>query len=79
MIHGPEARYSTIERHYLALVFVAQKMRHYFLAHEVKLMIKTGPISYLLTRPTLVGRPAKWIMLLSKYDIQCTTPKAIKC
>lgn len=69
MIHGSEIRYSTIERHCLALVFTAQKMRHYLLAREVKLMTKTDMIRYLLTRPTLVGRLAREMVLLSEYDI----------
>ena len=79
IIRGPKTRYSQVERHCLALVFIAQKMRHYFLAHEVMIATKTDPIRYLLTRPALVGRPARWMMILSEYDIKCVTPKAIRC
>lgn len=79
IIRGPETRYSQLERHCLALVFVAQKMRHYFLAHEVKLATRTDPIRYLLTRLALVGRPARWMMILSEYDIKCVTSKTIRC
>lgn len=72
-------RYSQLERHCLALVFVEQKMRHYFLAHEVKFAIRTDPIRYLLTKPVLVGRHARWMMILFEYDIKCVMPKANKC
>lgn len=47
--------------------------------HEVKLVTRTDPIRYLLTRLALVGRPARWMMIISKYDIKYITPKAIKC
>ncbi|XP_024200230.1 uncharacterized protein LOC112203495 [Rosa chinensis] len=33
---------------------------------------------YLLTRPVLSGRLARWLLQLSEFDIICTTPRAIK-
>ncbi|XP_028108109.1 uncharacterized protein LOC114306980 [Camellia sinensis] len=35
-IRGAEVQYTPIERHCLALVFTAQKLKHYFLAHTSK-------------------------------------------
>ena len=36
------------------------------------------PIKYIFEKPTLSGRIARWQMILTEYDIQCTTQKAIK-
>jgi hypothetical protein len=36
------------------------------------------PIKYIFEKPALTGRLARWQMLLSKYDIQYVTQKAIK-
>ena len=34
-VNGVEWRYTPIERHRLALIFTARKLRHYFLAHPI--------------------------------------------
>ncbi|CAL9000322.1 unnamed protein product [Prunus brigantina] len=62
---------------YLAAMNAA-RLRHYFLAHKLQLIVKSDPVRYLLTRPVLSGRLARWLLQLSKFDIMCTTPKAIK-
>ena len=36
------------------------------------------PIKYIIKKPTLSGRIARWQMILTEYDIQYTTQKAIK-
>ncbi|CAL2271820.1 unnamed protein product [Prunus armeniaca] len=54
------------------------RLRHYFLAHKLQLIVKSDPVRYLLTRPVLSGRLARWLLQLSEFDITCTTPKAIK-
>ena len=36
------------------------------------------PIKYIFDKPSLTGRLARWQMLLSEYDIQYVTQKAIK-
>ncbi|XP_024019394.1 uncharacterized protein LOC112091006 [Morus notabilis] len=41
-------------------------------------MVKSDPLKYLLTQPLLSGRLARWLLQLSKFDITCTTPTAIK-
>ncbi|VVA31951.1 PREDICTED: LOW QUALITY PROTEIN, partial [Prunus dulcis] len=62
---------------YLAATNTA-RLRHYFLAHKVQLVVKSDPVRYLLTRPVLSGRLARWLLQLSEFDIVCTTPKAIR-
>ena len=48
-----ETRYSKAKRVCLALVYAAQRLRHYFLAHQVHLMTKSHPIRNLLQRAVL--------------------------
>ncbi|GMP78570.1 hypothetical protein CsSME_00034472 [Camellia sinensis var. sinensis] len=78
VIQGAEVRYFPIERHCLALVFAAKKLRHYLLSYPIHLMTRSDPIRFLLTRPALSGRPARWLLSLAEYDITCKAPKAIK-
>ncbi|XP_021817086.1 uncharacterized protein LOC110759338 [Prunus avium] len=75
---GAETRYPKTELLCLALVYAAQRLRHYFLAHKLQLMVKSNPVRYLLRRPVLSGCLARWLLQLSEFDITCTTPRAIK-
>ncbi|GMP96894.1 hypothetical protein CsSME_00045332 [Camellia sinensis var. sinensis] len=77
-IRGAEVRYTPVERHCLALVFTAQKLRHYFLAHQIQIVTKSDPIRYLLSKPALTGKVARWLLALGEFEITCVAPKAIK-
>ena len=78
MIIGPKKRYSLVERHCLALVFVAQKLRHYLLAFWVHIITRCDPIKFLLAKTVLMGRATRWFLILSEYELKCISPKAIK-
>ncbi|XP_057836456.2 uncharacterized protein LOC131046688 [Cryptomeria japonica] len=75
---GCELNYSPMEKACLAVIFYSQKLQHYKLSHTVKLICKIDPFKYLLSKTTLIGRMAKWVMLLSKFDIQYVDRKSIK-
>ena len=70
--------YNIIEKACLVVVFASQKLRHYMLAHTTWLVAKIDPLKYLLSKVALTGRLAKWVMILSKFDIQYVEWKAIK-
>lgn len=59
-----------IEKACLAMIFSSQKLRHYMLAHTTQLVAKIHPLKYLLSKAALTGRLAKWVMLLSEFDIE---------
>ncbi|XP_074282850.1 uncharacterized protein LOC141607397 [Silene latifolia] len=62
----------------LALIFAIQKLRRQFQAHTVHVISKADPINYILSRPMLSGRLAKWAMLLKQYDIVYVPHKTFK-
>ncbi|KAI5338175.1 hypothetical protein L3X38_017446 [Prunus dulcis] len=53
-------------------------LRHYFLAHKLQFIVKSYPVRYLLRRPVLSGRLARWLLKQPEFGITCTTPRAIK-
>ncbi|PKU62531.1 putative mitochondrial protein [Dendrobium catenatum] len=75
---GAESKYSPIEKQCLALIFATQKLRHYMLSHKITLISKVDPLKFLMTRPTLTGRLAKWAVLLMQFDITYMPQKAVK-
>eukprot|EP01018_Ginkgo_biloba_P036364 Gb_12987 [translate_table: standard] len=48
------------------------------LNNKTKLITKIDPLKYLLSKSTLTSRMAKWVMLLSEFDIEYVNQKAIK-
>ncbi|XP_074301285.1 uncharacterized protein LOC141632659 [Silene latifolia] len=75
---GAELNYSPIEKICLALVFAIQKLRHNMQAHTIHVVSKADPIKYILSRPVLSGRLAKWAVLLKQYDLVFVSQKAVK-
>ncbi|CAL8174006.1 unnamed protein product [Prunus armeniaca] len=75
---GPELNYTPIEKTCLALVFAIQKFRHYMQAFTVYLIARADPVRYVMSKPVLMRRLAKWALLLNQYEIIDTPAKAIK-
>ncbi|GAU31738.1 hypothetical protein TSUD_146250 [Trifolium subterraneum] len=73
-----ESRYSMHEKTCCALAWAAKRLRHYLINHTTWLTSKMDPIKYIFEKAALTGRIARWQMLLSKYDIEYRTQKAIK-
>ena len=75
---GSELNYSLIEKTCLALIFSTKKLRHYTQAYIVHLIAHTDPIKYVLSKPILSGRLARWGLLLIEYEIIYIPQKVIK-
>ena len=73
-----EHNYSPMEKICLALSFAVLKLRHYLLAHTVKLISKADPVKHLLKQPVLTGRLGKWALQLAEFDIYYVPLKAVK-
>ena len=50
LFNEAEKKYTAIEKTCAGVVWVAQKLKHYFLAHEAQLIAKMDPIKYLLEK-----------------------------
>ncbi|XP_048134220.1 uncharacterized protein LOC125314909 [Rhodamnia argentea] len=53
-------------------------MRQDTLHHQIMLTTECDPIKYLLEKPALVGKLAKWQILISEFDVQTMTQKSVK-
>lgn len=73
-----ESRYSALERTCCTLAWAAKRLRQYMIRHTTWLISKMDLIKYLFEKPVLNGRIGRWKMLLSEYDIEYRTQKAIK-
>lgn len=77
-LNGFEINYASTENSCLAIVLATQQLRHYMLTHTIKLIGKIDLLKYILSKGKFSGRLAKWVMMLSKFDIQYVDKKAIK-
>ncbi|KAM1004106.1 hypothetical protein ACFX2C_004341 [Malus domestica] len=62
----------------LALMFAIQKLRHYMHAYTIHLVAKADLVKYVMSKPVLTRRLAKWALLLNQYEIIYVPAKAVK-
>ena len=77
-LNGAELNYSPIEKMCLVLFFAKDKLEHYMQAYTVRLIAKSDPIKYVLSRPVVSGRIARWAVLLQQYYLAYVPQKAVK-
>ena len=73
-----EVNYNAVEKTCVALVWASQKLRHYMLSFQVFLVSRMDPLKYLLEKPMLTYRTARWLMLLSEFEIKYVVQSSIK-
>ncbi|XP_070011198.1 uncharacterized protein [Nicotiana sylvestris] len=73
-----EARYCLLECTCCALMWIAQKLRHYFYAYTTYLISRMDPLKYIFQKPIPTGKLAKWQILVSELDIVYVTQKEAK-
>lgn len=73
-----ETCYCAMEKQCLGIIFTMQKLRHYLLHVETHVIVKCDHLIHLFSRTDLSGRLAKWVMLLSEFDLKFVSQKAIK-
>ena len=73
-----EMRYVMIEHLCLALVWATRRLRHYMTEYSACLISRLDLLRYLFDRPALTGRLMRWLVLLTKFDIQYISQKSIK-
>ena len=78
MLKDIETRYSRVEKACFSLIYAAQRLRHYFLAHTVYLMTNSHPIRSLLRGLILSERLAQWLLQLSEFEFIPIAPTTVK-
>ena len=68
-----EEKYSPLKKTCVALVWATRKLTHYMLAYKVLLIARMDPLKYLMEKPVQDGKTAKWVLLLSEFDIKYVT------
>ena len=69
-LNAAEKNYTTTERECLAMIFSVKKFRHYLLLNPVRFYVDHIAIRYLVNKPDLSGRLARWVLLLEEFDYQ---------
>ena len=75
---GSEINYSALEKSCAALVWVAQRLKHYLETFPIRLVSRMDPMKYIFEKPFMSSRIAKWYFLLADYDITYITQKSIR-
>ena len=67
-LSGAEKNYSVTEREGLGIVYSVQKYRHYLLGYKFTFHIDHDALKYMVNKPQLSGRIARWVLLLQEFD-----------
>ena len=59
--------------HYLGMPQAAHRLRKYMLNYITWLVSKMDPVKYIFEKPALIGRIARWQVLLLEFDIVYVT------
>ena len=77
MLYNAEVRYSRVEKMIYALIISSQRLRPYFQAHPIVVLIDQS-LKIILYRPDTSDRMIKWTIKLSGFDIQYCPRSSIK-
>ena len=76
-LKGVEGRYPMIEKLVFALIIASRKLRHYFQAHVIN-VIMNHPLKKAMNKLEAVERLIQWAIELSEFDIKYQPKNAIK-
>ena len=60
------------------MIWVTKKLRHYFQSYKIQAVSNIDPLRYLFQVPGLIGKISRWLVLLTKFDIEYIMTKVIK-
>lgn len=73
-----EMKFDPVLKMCVVMVWLIKKWQHYFQSYKVDVVSKIDPLKYLYSCPSLVGKFAKWLILLSRFDVTYTVKKVVK-
>ncbi|GJS79363.1 reverse transcriptase domain-containing protein [Tanacetum coccineum] len=77
ILHEAERNYAPLEKLALCLLYLSRRLRRYFEAHPIKVIIDQ-PIKKILNKPEVSGKLAKYAIELGDYSITYVPRNAIK-
>lgn len=76
-LSGAKLTYSELEKIAYAVIMAKMKLRHYFEAHYITVVIKK-PLAELLSNREAPSRISKWVVELSSHNLSFQRRSAIK-
>ena len=73
-----EANYSLVKKTCLVVIWATKKLWHYFQSYRVQAVSKHDPLRYLQQTPSLTEKLARWLVLLTEFDIYYVARKVVK-
>ncbi len=77
LLSSTEQNYITMERKTLTMVYTLHKFCHYFLSNRFVLYVDHMALTYLVNKPQLFGRIAKWLLFFWNMTLPSCTNKGI--
>jgi hypothetical protein len=68
LLNKAEHNYNTTHIEVLAMVFSLHKFKHYLLGNKFIFYVNHMSLIYLVNKPQVSGRIAKWLLLFFEYD-----------
>lgn len=68
-LHGLELNYTVTEKELLLVVYALNKFWHYVTGYPIFVHANHTKIKYLMNKPSIIGRLARWLLLLQEFDI----------
>lgn len=68
-MQGPELDYTATEKEMLAVIYALNKFRHYIIGYKIYVHTDHTTIRYLMNKPSITGRLARWLLLMQEFDI----------
>ncbi len=68
LLNRIEQNYSTTKKTTLIIVFSLHKFKHYLLGNKFVFYVNHMALVYLVNKPQVLGRIARWLLLFLKYD-----------
>src|SRR2546429_738959 len=73
-----ELKYNRIEKLCLALTWACTKLQHYLSSYTTYVIAESSPLKFLMERPGLDNKMAKWVLVLAAFDLKFIQRKAVK-
>jgi hypothetical protein len=77
VLHEANTRYLEVHKLFYAVLIASRKLRHYFQAHRISVVI-SYPLRAILRNPNATGNIAKWAAELTEFELDFIPRHAVK-